>query len=305
MGTQGLFVFRIRGKVVARVRTQGDGYPAGFPKTIAKLLYELEGEVQVHKLIISIVAAIKDCVGAIYMTSSIGSYDVEDDWPFIQYCYTFDFDEEIKIECREICGESKIHDVPRFSSLCENEISTDYAKPTLKYDAPIKNGDNREFVVMLNEDGEPFFVLAVKEWTQTIENFVLDVKLCNGISGPVEIGRDANGSDCLAAQILRKVHELCLDAEIIPVDALEYPAMPLHTICLYKLVPDMIAVHEEGNGGTFPPRDVVQGIHSITESGSAVKKARYVPPRPRIKRKRESPKDDDEKSNDKKNKHAK
>ena len=295
MGTRGLFVFRIKGKVVAQVHTQGDGYPSGFPQDIAKLLYELVGDVQVHNLIITIIATIKECVGTIYMAPVTHPYDTKANYPWMEYCYVFDFDEEVKIECRELCGPWKMYTIPAFSSLCENEISTDYKQPTLKYDTPVKDSDDKAYVVMLNENGEPFFVLVVKEWLKDLEEFVLNIDLCNGLGGCAEIGVVANGNDCLAAQVLKKVHKLCLgNAEILPLDAVDYGAgaMPIHTISFYK-VPGMIAAHDEDNEGTFAPRDDVQGIHSLTEDGASVKKGRYNPPKPSIKRKYDNPIDDE------------
>ena len=143
MGTRGLFVFRIKGKVVAQVHTQGDGYPSGFPKDIAKLLYELVGDAEVHNLIIRIIATIKDCVGTIYMAPVTHPYDTKANWPFMEYCHAFDSDEEVEIECRELCGQWKLNTIPEFSSMCENKISTDYNKPTFKYDTPIKDGDGK------------------------------------------------------------------------------------------------------------------------------------------------------------------
>jgi hypothetical protein len=218
----------------------------------------------------------------------------------MEYCYVFDFDEEVKIECRELCGKWVENTIPEFSSMCENKISTDYNKPTLKYDTPVRDGDEKAYVVMLNEAGEPFYVVVVKEWNKVLEEFILNIALCNGIGGRTEIGEFANGSDCLAAQVLKKTHELCPEAEIMPIEDLSYDDMPIHTISFYK-VHGMISVHDEGKKGMFcEPRDDVQGIHSLTEDGASVKKARYNPPRPSIKRKFEYPKDDDEKPVNKK-----
>ncbi len=290
MGTRGLFVFRIKGKVVAQVYTQSDGYPTGFPKDVAKLLYDLVGEVEVHNLIINIIAEMKDCVGFLYMLSVTNPYDTISNWPFMEYCYIFDFDEELKIEIRDLGGPWKKYTIPEFSSMCKNQISTDHKQPTLKYDTPVKDGDDKEYVVMLNENGDPFFILVVKEWLKHLEEFVLNIDLCNGLRGRTEIGQVANGSQCLAAQVLKKTFESCHgNAEILPVDAIDYDAMPVHTISFYK-VPGMIAAHDEDKKSMFV-RDDVQGIHSFTEEGASVKKARYIPPKPSMKRKYE---DDDD-----------
>ena len=299
MGTRGLFVFIINGKVVAQVHTQGDGYPSGFPKIIADLLYKLVGDVQVHNLIITILAAIKESVGSIYMAPVIHPYDTKANWPFMEYCYVFEFGEDLKIECRELCGPWKMLTIPEFSSMCENEVSTDYVKPTLKYDTPVKAGDDKEFVVMLNEAGEPFFVLVVREWLKALEDFILNVSLCNGMGGRTEIGEIANGSDCLAAQIVKKVYELCPGAEILSIDEVDHYDMPQRTISFYK-VEGMIAAHDQGKESIFGPRDDVHGIHSLTEDGSSVKKAPYIPPKPSMRRMLADREDDDEKPVNKK-----
>ena len=128
-----------------------------------------------------------------------------------------------------------------------------------------------------------------------MEDFVLNISLCNGQRGRTEIGEIANCSYCLAAQIVKKINELCPgEAEILPIDALAYDDMPLHTISFYK-VAGMIAAHDEGKKGMH-----VQGIHSLTEDGASVKKARYNPPKPSMKRKYEHPTDDGEKPINKK-----
>ena len=89
------------------------------------------------------------------------------------------------------------------------------------------------------------------------------------------------------------------DAEILPVDALDYDVLPIHTISFYK-VPGAIAAHDEDKHGIFAPREDVQGIHSLTEDGAFVKKARYNPPKPSMKCKHDYKDDDDEKRINKK-----
>ena len=68
MGTCSLLVFRVKGKIVLQVKTQGDGYPSGNPAIVAKFLLSLlakEGTIVADLVVTQIADALKDCVATL------------------------------------------------------------------------------------------------------------------------------------------------------------------------------------------------------------------------------------------------
>ena len=125
--TRGLFVFRIKGKLVLQVWIAHDMKPDGNPAEIAKFLLKLVGEVQVHSLIITIVGILKKTVGTVYLKPTTESHLIVS--CDSQYDYVIDFNEEVVISVSEYCG-TKTYNIPEFASRCDLE------EPVKIYDIP-------------------------------------------------------------------------------------------------------------------------------------------------------------------------
>lgn len=278
MGTRALLVFRIKGKVVLQVFVHLDGYPDGVPAKVAKILLELVGEVQVHALIVTIVAALKETAGYTVLQSITHPYGTKlfTRYSWVEYGYVFYFHngeleitDQLEIDVIDHysymgngCSVER-YNVPKFASLCGLEVQLPYIRPTYKFDTPL---DEKEFVQMVGKDGHPLFFMAVKKgWYQNLSRFVLDIELRDTLDRERKaIGDTAVGSDCLAAQILKKTKEFCADdALILSHMDMKQDHKLIHTIAFYN-VASVIAIHDEDPGieSSVPAPHIVQGIHS-------------------------------------------
>ena len=286
MGTRCVLVFRVRGKVVLQVHTQGDGYPTGYPQKVANLLMRLVGEVNVHAFIMQLIAQLKEDVGTIYVRPVNAGYASKDNYPFMEYCYVFDFGDKVSIDCRECCGPWSRHDIAGFAKKCglsEEKKSQQPPPLVLNYDEPSEA--DVEMVEMLDEDGDCMFMMKARNWRARVAEFALGCKLINGMMGGENLGGHANGAQCLAAQIVKHTYE----TSNMGTGAVLTSELPRnfggvrHTIAFYG-VSDVTAIHVEERDKTI----MVHGIHSEQEDGTVIlTKARLHPPRPVGKRKRE------------------
>ena len=262
MGTRGVFVFRIKGKLVLQVWISHDMYPEGSPAEIATFLLELFGEVQVHSLILTMIDILKTSVGVVFLEPTTRSHLAT---PFdSEYDYVIDFNEEVVISV-----SNKTYNIPEFASFCNLEVpKLPHTMPTLKFDTPL---EGKEFIQMVNEKGKPLFFMAAKDWLKNVSRFVLGVDISLGGEYLISegrypaIGEGASDIPCLAAQILKKTKQVCGDDALI-LSHMKHDAMPMHTIACYKEESD-IAIHDEGiceSSESYwqPNRESVQGIHS-------------------------------------------
>lgn len=270
----GLLVFRIKGKVVAQVHIYLRGGPTDPElKTLAKILCECDGEVEVHGFILSIIATLKESFDNVYMLPCNRPYDTCANWPFFHHCYVLDFTPgQLMIEARYLYGEWKHHDVKGFASLCELDLNMPIKDVLWLYNTPILESDDKEFVVMLNEQGFPYFVMAVRDWYSKVADFVLGIKM--GAAKDKNLEDDRRSIDCLAAQVVKKTMQEC-GAEIGVGDIPYSDPSPRHFICCYQV--QDVAMHEDYDA-------VVHGIHSITKQGTVVRKGMYYPHQPSINR---------------------
>ena len=139
MGTRGLFVLRIKGKLVLQVWLSCDMFPDGVhPRDVAKLLLELFGEVQVHSLIITIAAILKKRVGSIFLEPTTTSHLAT---PFdTEYDYVIDFNEcdDLVISVTHNEVDMETYDIAGFASLCGLDVKLPHTMPTLKFDTPLE-----------------------------------------------------------------------------------------------------------------------------------------------------------------------
>ena len=309
MGTRSLLVFRVKGKIVLQVHTQGDGYPSGNPAIVANLLLDLlseDGEIVADLVVTQIADALKDCVGNIYSQTLYNEFDALANWPFMEYVYIFDFTDCIKVTCQT--GGGKYHkdmDLAAFARFCELEkLPDDYVEPKLI--TAMDWNDPKEFVVedfeyvsMLDESGAPYFHFKVNGgWHEIMREKVLGISLCNGLGGRCEIGDVANGSDCLAMQILKLTYNEFKKVVLLPeapdVDSSDFTSR-YSRIAFYDCKHD-IAAHDlalmEESKSPFAPRTDVHGIYSLFGSEATVHKAKFRPPMPQLAGKRKRSDDD-------------
>lgn len=306
MGTRGLFVLRIKGKLVLHVWLSHDMMPGGVhSRDVAKLLLELFGEVQVHSLIITIAAILKQRVGSIFLEPLTTSHLT--DFFDTEYEYVIDFNEcddlvisviQYDLHHKEI--DSKAYDIAGFASVCGLDVKLPHTMPTLKFGAPL---EGKEFIQMVNGEGKPLFFMAAKNWYNAMSHFVLNVNIHMGhrslrmeqlVSGGgfaaqmlflhdprainTKVGEGSSGIQCLAAQILKKTKEVCGDDAFI-LSEISHDAMPVHTIACYGKSTSDIGFHDsdefyqERYYGT--PEYCVQGIHTRALDRVVVRKGRY------------------------------
>lgn len=276
MGTRSRIVFRVKGKVVLQVYLAYDSYPTGhYVRRVAKILLSLVGEVNVYTLIMSLICAIKQEVGCNYIQLMNKPYDVHD---WLSYIYVFDFNDILAITVSER-STSETYTIPGFAVRCRaiQEAAGPYIAPTFKFDTPL---EGKELIQMIDQDGEPLFFMAAKDWFKKLAHYFLriDIHRCKlgasyiyaALGVPTDdikiFGKAASGPTCLAAQILKKTYEVCgEDAFILP--DINQNAKPLHTIAFYHSGSE-IALHDEDIGGDRKRgRNFFQGIHSHTKSG--------------------------------------
>lgn len=275
MGTRSRIVFRVKGKVVLQVLLAYDSYPTGhYLPIIAKILLTLVGEVHVYTLIMSLVGAIKEEVGSNYITSMNKCYVRT----FLDYVYVFDFNDILAITISDH-STLKTYTIPEFAVRCgaSQEGEGPHIMPTFKFDTPL---EGKEFVQMVDEDGEPLFYMVAKDWYKNLAHYFLNIDIhrnkCGGFNDEVNddsiFGTAANGGNCLAAQIVKKTNEVCgEDAFILP--GINQNFKPLHTIAFYYSGSE-IAVHDEDDEGDRKgSHKFFQAIHSHTKSGIVLTKA--------------------------------
>ena len=74
------------------------------------------------EIILSILSVVKSGSGTVYLSPLASPFGSRANWPFMGWCYIFDFDDVISIESRELNGACKIawkkHNVKQFCDFC-------------------------------------------------------------------------------------------------------------------------------------------------------------------------------------------
>ena len=97
--------------------------PCGNPQDIAQILaLLLPQNVTADEIIMSIVSELKSGSGGVfrgvYLSPLTSPFDSKANWPFMEWCYIFDFDDVLSIESRELNGAWKKHNVKQFCDFC-------------------------------------------------------------------------------------------------------------------------------------------------------------------------------------------
>ena len=260
MGTRGLFIFRNRHKkVVLQLMMSSDAYPEGFPKEVAEMLASFAQSVDclqnVSFMILKILDKLKTSVGSIYIRPFDTPYDAITNYPFMEHCYIVDFyDDKIVVDWHELCGEYWEGGPYEFAIKCGIHYKCQIFKGIVPRKADTDR-DQEELVMMFDQNGKAFFLLMACGWQNKVGDYVLNLKMCDGIRGDAILGKVANGADCMAAQILKETFAQCPDADILPLDEshrILHSGRTVHKISFYPAMG--CAIHDKNN--------CLQGIHT-------------------------------------------